>query len=81
MSALTEILNRALELPKPERADLARQILLSLETDDFDADSEAAWATEIDARLDTVERRDFTARNWREVVARIRQSLAQGRKP
>jgi putative addiction module component (TIGR02574 family) len=81
MSVISELLNRALELPKPERADLARQILLSLEPDDFHADSDAAWAAEIDARLDIVERGDFPASEWRDVIARIRQSLTEGRKP
>jgi putative addiction module component (TIGR02574 family) len=81
MSVLNEILHRALGLPDPERAALARQLLLSLEPDDFDADSEAAWAEEIEARLDAVERGECTAADWREAVARIRQSLGEGQAP
>jgi hypothetical protein len=33
----SELLSRALEMPVRERAELARRLLLSLETADFDA--------------------------------------------
>jgi putative addiction module component (TIGR02574 family) len=76
MSVADELLSRALTLPEAERATLARQLLLSLEPDDFDADAEAAWVAELKARLARVKQGRFTARDWREAVADIRQSLS-----
>lgn len=79
MSVLDDLLHRALELPEPDRATLARRLLLSLEPEDFDDDSEAAWATEIAARLDRVENGQFTARDWREVIADLQKALSEGK--
>src|SRR2546427_562708 len=47
MSVANEILNQALALPKPERAALVHQLLLSLEPEDLDEDSETASAANI----------------------------------
>jgi putative addiction module component (TIGR02574 family) len=71
-----DLFTQALKLPEPQRAALARQLLLSLEPDDFDEDSEAAWATELEARLAAIEQGKFEAKDWRESLAEIRQSLA-----
>ncbi len=79
MNASDEITNLVLALPQTERASLARRLLLSLESDHFDEDSEAAWAAEIEKRMEAVERGDFHATDWREAIARIRKNLAQGR--
>jgi putative addiction module component (TIGR02574 family) len=79
MNTANEIMDRAMELSPSERAGLAHRLLLSLEPDDFDADSEAAWTAEIEARLALVEQGKFTASNWRDAVARIRESLSKGR--
>lgn len=54
---------------------MAHQILLSLELDDFDEDAEAAWAAEIEARLDSIERGDFVAYDAREALEDIRKQL------
>ena len=81
MSDLNDFLNRAMELPEPDRAALARHLLASLEPEDFDPDDEAVWAKEIEARLDAIERGDFVASDWRESIARIRQSLGRGQAP
>ena len=75
MIGLDDLLNSALQLPPPDRAVLARQLLLSLEADELDADSETAWAVELEARLARVEQGQFTARDWREALADIRQTL------
>lgn len=81
MSMIHEILNQALTLPKPERAVLVHQLLLSLEPEDFDEDSEAAWTAEIEARLTAVEKGEFTAVEWRDALARIQQALTQRQSP
>ena len=59
----TDLLTRALDLPVPQWAELARRLLLSLEPPDFDTDPEAveeAQATEIEARLVAADRGEST---------------------
>jgi len=77
MSIAQEIADVALTLSEAERAELAHRLLLSLEPEDFDADSEAAWTAEIKARMAKVDKGEFSAANWRDVIARIRGSLPQ----
>jgi len=48
--SLEEIQTQALQLERKERAELARQILLSLEPD-LDEDTEAVWAEEAERRF------------------------------
>jgi putative addiction module component (TIGR02574 family) len=72
-----DLWQQAMQLPEPDRAALAHQLLLSLEPDDFDADTEAAWAVELEARLAAVEQGRFAARDWREALADIRQALRE----
>jgi putative addiction module component (TIGR02574 family) len=78
MSVIDDLLNRALELSEPDRADLARRLLLSLETEEFDADRDTAWAAELEVRLEKVDKDQFTARDWREVIANLQKSLTKG---
>jgi Putative addiction module component len=78
MTPTTDLFTRALELPLPERAALAHQLLLSLETEPFDPDSETLWDRELQARLERVEKGQFSARDWRDALADIRSSLSQG---
>ena len=70
-----DMLHRALELPVTDRADLARQLIISLEPPDFDSNVETAWATEIESRSSQVDRGEDCLRDWRESVERIRNSL------
>jgi putative addiction module component (TIGR02574 family) len=44
-----KLLNDAMELPLPERAELAADLLASLDGEP-DADVEAAWASEVEPR-------------------------------
>jgi hypothetical protein len=48
------------------------------EPDRFEKDHEDLWAAEIETRLARIEQGDFSASDWREALARIRQSLVQG---
>jgi hypothetical protein len=75
MHTADDILSQALDLPLADRAWLARDLLLSLESDESDDDAEATWADEVEARSDAVARGEFTAADWRESVARIRREL------
>jgi putative addiction module component (TIGR02574 family) len=75
MNTSNELIDRVLSLPEPERASLARKLLLSLEPSDYDSDSDAAWAVELEARLAAVDGGRFAASEWRQTLTRIRQSL------
>jgi putative addiction module component (TIGR02574 family) len=69
------LLNQTLSLTANQRAQLARQLLLSLEPPDYNPDAEKLWAAEIQARLDSFDRGQSKASDWREAVERIRHSL------
>lgn len=69
------LLDRVLELSAAERAELVRRLILSLESEDFDADAEEQWAAEIDARLARMDAGQSVASDWREVIDRVRGSL------
>lgn len=57
------LLNEALTLPEKARADLAGRLILSLHPD-AEPDVEAAWAKEIDRRLDGFDERAAKSRPW-----------------
>ena len=52
--SVKSIVNQVLELPAPERARVAEQVLLSLENPQ--AGMDALWAEEAEARIDAYER-------------------------
>ena len=81
MNALDHVRTQALQLSAAERAGLARELLLSLESGELtdDSDVETIWADEIRARAEAVASRDFAASDWRESVDRIRGELARRR--
>jgi putative addiction module component (TIGR02574 family) len=76
-TATRTLLELLMALSKRERAALARELLLSLEGEDFDADCETAWAAEIERRMEAVDQGQFSAQPWREAIQAIRQSLSQ----
>jgi putative addiction module component (TIGR02574 family) len=81
MSIADNVLIQALGLPESERAALAHQLLLSLDSGDFDTSSDQAWAIEIESRLDAVAEGRYVAHDWRETLLEIQSKLAQGRMP
>ena len=74
MTDAQQILNAALELPADDRATIARKLLLSLDSQEFDADWEEAWDREIEARLAKIERGEAILVDRDEAMARIRQA-------
>jgi putative addiction module component (TIGR02574 family) len=79
MSINDTLLHQVLALAPGERAEFARQILLSLDEDAPDPEAEDAWAMEIEARLARVPEGDAPAgSDWREAIERVRQSLKPG---
>ena len=74
MVSSSEVLANAMMLPEKERADLAHQLLLSLEPEDFGDDEIAsAWQQEITTRLKQIATGNFNAHDWRQAIHDIRQ--------
>lgn len=72
------LLTEALRLSPEERAALAGELIQSLDTE-VDADAEAAWGSEIRARVGRLDTGDATTIPWSE--ARRRINAAAGRAP
>ena len=77
MGAMTDraahLIHEALQLSLEERADVAAELLASLEP--ADAEIEAAWATEIERRARRVLAGESSGTVWAEVRARIEANL------
>jgi putative addiction module component (TIGR02574 family) len=65
------ILGEALKLTPHERAEVAEQLIASLD-DVHDPDVEQAWQEEVQRRLLQVERGEVKAISWEEVQRRLR---------
>ena len=68
------LLTEALELPTPERARLAAELIASVDGAP-DADAHAAWTLEIDRRIKNVQADGAKGDNWQKVHARIAARL------
>ena len=75
MAAEQELTTQAMKLPADQRATLARRLILSLESPDYDADADHLWEREIEQRLTAIDRGEVEPVEWRESIERIRQSL------
>ena len=80
MTTPSQIVDVAMALDASQRAEVAHQLLLSLEPDDFDADADSAWAEEIRRRRQAILDGRVILRDWDEAVADIRQSLSSKNK-
>jgi putative addiction module component (TIGR02574 family) len=76
-SRAQEVLRDALALPVDERADVAAQLLASLDegTAEDPAEVEAAWAAEIERRARRVMSGESQGLAWEEVRARAEAEL------
>jgi hypothetical protein len=79
MATGDDLRSQVLALPATDRADLARQLLLSLETDSFDDDVQRAWTEEAERRSAAYQQGESKSRGWRESVDELRESLKQRR--
>jgi putative addiction module component (TIGR02574 family) len=72
-----QILREALKLPLGERADVAAELLASLDEapEEKTESVEAAWAVEIERRARRVLAGESTGTDWAEVRARLASSL------
>jgi putative addiction module component (TIGR02574 family) len=74
--AAEKLLEDALKLELPERAELAAELLASLDGEP-DADVEAAWAAEVERRAARARSGADPGRPWAEVRDRIRNGLTE----
>jgi len=75
-----KVLEEALTLPPPERADLAATLLDSLDEQE-DEGVEEAWAREIERRIQEVESGAVKMIPWSEARRRLRARLDAARRP
>ena len=66
--AAEDVLHDAMALPLGERAELAVELLASLDGEP-EEDVEAAWAAEIAARVERIRRGEAEGRRWDDVRA------------
>ena len=78
MSPTSDLFQQALALPEPDRAELAYQLLLSLDASDPDDDWAQAWAIELESRSAALQEGRASARDWREVADEIRKDYLSG---
>lgn len=76
--SVEELLESALGLSVDDRAMLAHGLLRSLDPPEVPLgpeEWERAWSSELDRRLEAVERGDFNATEWKESINRVRREL------
>lgn len=73
-----EILQKALALSDKERASIAGSLLESLDASS-DEGVEAAWAAEIDRRIDELDSRKATTVPWEELHTRTLSRLSNAK--
>jgi putative addiction module component (TIGR02574 family) len=71
--ATRELLDEALQLPLDDRAQLAAELLESL--DDAEHDVEAAWAAEIERRVAAARAGELESTDWRVVMERVEKEV------
>lgn len=69
---IDDLLATALALSTADRAELAAELLASLDGEP-EADVEAAWSAEMERRAKRVRAGDASGRPWSEVHARLRR--------
>lgn len=68
---LQEVTNKALDLPPEERAELAHELIVSLD-DVIDNQAEAAWDAEIERRVQEIKTGRAKGRPAEDILAEIR---------
>jgi putative addiction module component (TIGR02574 family) len=78
--AFADVWKKASELPDKDRAALATLLIESLDEGEPDPDAEAAWAVEIQRRLDQVNAGTVESIPWEVVRQRVRDQLKAARR-
>jgi len=83
LSIPSDLRDRALDLSPNDRAELAHQLLQSLDPEGAERDPgyEDAWAAELETRMREVEEGRANLLTWEEVKERLRHPSSQGREP
>ncbi len=68
-----DLLNDALQLPLDDRAEIAAELLESLE--EAEEDVEAAWAAEIHRRLAEARTGEIESTDWRAVLDQVEKEV------
>lgn len=68
---LQEVVNKALDLPPEERAELAHELIVSLD-DVVDKEAETAWDAEIERRVKKIKSGKAKGRPAENILAEIR---------
>jgi putative addiction module component (TIGR02574 family) len=76
MTTPAQILDAALALSPDQRAEVACQILLSLEPADHNADVDEAWAAEIRRRLRAIRQGETALVDWDRALDEVRGQIA-----
>ena len=69
-----ELLEAAMKLPPEERAALAVKLIESLDGNALNEDAEAAWAAEIERRVQEIKAGTARTIPWKEARARIQKA-------
>jgi hypothetical protein len=80
MNYANELLTLALKLPPAERAYVAHELLLTLDSEEecSGTEYEAAWNRELGARMQQVDAGTAGLSDWRDAIERIRKAIARG---
>jgi len=74
MDKTASLLEQALDLPEPDRAEIAARLLESLDPR-TQSDVDAAWALEIERRCAAVDAGELATNDWNDVRARIDREI------
>lgn len=77
MIAAQELLSQALQLPAGERARMAHELLLSLESEPIEEGYDAAWEQELVARVKQMDEGKAELLDWREAHEEIREKIRE----
>jgi len=75
MPIATDLVERAMHLSREDRAELALQLIVSLETDPPDENVEQEWAAEIGRRIAAYDRGEMAAIDADEAISKAEASL------
>lgn len=70
---ITDLVDSALSMPRPERSYLAERLLVSL---DDDSEMPSGWREEMDARVQRRERGETRSYSQEEVMAELEAAIA-----
>lgn len=70
---ITDLVDSALSMPRPERSYLAERLLVSL---DDDSEVSSGWREEMDARVQRRERGETRSYSQEEVMAELEAAIA-----